>query len=156
MDVKIAIIDRATGKLSHVWTPTDAQPTIPIDGINHRYDEPLEERRLLGLYDFQPVGLLDCPPGKKLQGPIYTEDHAAGVVVESFLLVDMTAGEFKASKNTPILAQIDALEQDALKKGLIRTAIEQLLLLVPAGSSAHAKLLENDQARAALRAALVK
>lgn len=156
MNVKIAIIDRATGKLSHVWTPTDENSTVEINGINHRFDEPLAERKLLGLYDFQPVGLLDCPPGKKLQGPIYMEDHAAGVVVESFLIVDMTEQEIKDANNSPILAQIAALEQDALEKGLLRTAIEQLLLLVPTGSPAHTKLLENDQARAALRAELVR
>lgn len=57
--------------------------------------------------------------------------------------------------NAKIQSQIAALENEAISNGLIRTAIEELLKLVPAGTVPHEKMTANAAARAELRTQFV-
>lgn len=59
-----------------------------------------------------------------------------------------------AALNARLLGEIGMLEQQILWSGLIRTIVETLITLVPEGSERHAKLVANEEARAALRAKL--
>ena len=58
--------------------------------------------------------VLAVPKTRKAQGTTFTVDDVAGMVTESFLYVDLTADEIKAANNTPLLAQIAALELQQL------------------------------------------
>jgi hypothetical protein len=134
------------------------------DGLNHRFDEPLDLRKPAGLYDYIPV-TADTPAGKRIDQVSYTVDTAAGTVTEVRTYRDETAQEH----NAPILTEIAEQERqqmlprvlrDLAKKSLAEDAaannisLDQLYAMAAQGvpaAVAYKKFKDFDDHIAALR-----
>lgn len=106
------------------------------------FKQPREWRIQRGIFDFITTGPFP-PANQKAQGTSFVVDLEAGTVTETHLYVDMSVAEIRDATNNPLNQQISALEEYALRNGLIRTMMEDLIVRSLALAAASNVTLEQ-------------